>query len=322
MNAITQMVLQNIRVRGLGDVLDSKWFEVGKSISFLHVPQTFNSRGFLEAIESINPPYDIVENLPFANYPTIYRQGRIQKRVRPHRRTIALTIFIAQPDMVKRLAAISQDLYEVDRIEIGRRMNYSRWVNFVELASSSRWSEVQAQIGRLKKSLSKVTSTELTKVEQLFKDTDRLINGRKDLFLKSLEAVEIVNGDQNVQEIKTFLRNKALRQDFFSEAKQKVREVLPLFQCYSYKDMQSGNDESQGIVDIVINKIEDKLRICSPAVFLLDLTHPAITSDNLSVLSNYCCGKRDFAQFVVTIPEKVLSMNAKGTHITLDDLQG
>ena len=47
------------------------------------------------------------------------------------------------------LAEISPLFYEMDRVEIGRRLDYSRWLNYVELASSTRWSEVSQQMWRI-----------------------------------------------------------------------------------------------------------------------------------------------------------------------------
>ena len=68
------------------------------------------------------------------------------RRINPAKRTIALAVFNATPDLVQELSSIGDWFYETDRIEVGRRFDYSRWINFVELASSTRWSEISSDI--------------------------------------------------------------------------------------------------------------------------------------------------------------------------------
>jgi len=58
-------------------------------------------------------------------------------------------VLSSHPELVHELAVVSPLFYETDRIEVGRRLDYSRWINFVELPSSTRWSEISDGITKL-----------------------------------------------------------------------------------------------------------------------------------------------------------------------------
>ncbi len=246
------VVLKNIRIRGLGNVIDSQWFEIGNDLTFFALPEDFNRQGFLEALQTINPPYAIEEKEPFREYPFITRQGRFQKRVRPHRRTIAFAIFIAQSNFVKKLAEITPHLYEADRIEVGRRFDYSRWINFVEIAGSTRWGEIRRAVMGMTKEHRHAFSPFLQEKIQGLKQTDRVINDFRELLHRALlMALENENNGEKRKKLYE-LCFVVQRQEHFRMARLSVERHLPRFDIINGAKLHRLSYEAEGRHDIAV----------------------------------------------------------------------
>lgn len=144
------MRLLQIKLRGLGNLPVTSWVTLSKTLTLLRFSDSHIGRQVLKAVQSLNPPYDCFSEQPFGDLPMeeVLANG-YRRSVSPEKRTIVIGIFDTPSALVKDLGALTPSLYETDRVEIGRRLNYSRWINFVEIASSSRWSEVSEDIGRL-----------------------------------------------------------------------------------------------------------------------------------------------------------------------------
>ena len=222
-------ILQKIRVRGLGEVPQTEWKPITPKLTIFTSPSSYNMHGLLQALETINPSYDCSLHQPFKHYPLITRQGDYQKRVRPHKRTVALAVFAAQPASAKALGKITPHLYGADRIEVGRKLDYSQWVNFVEIASSTRWSEMQARFKTfLLLAESSLSDEERTLIKRL-RPTDRI----KGEIANSLS--NIVNNlimhrkiDYSTGELNN-LQSQINRAYDFIRAKDYVKKTLPVF---------------------------------------------------------------------------------------------
>lgn len=142
------MTLLKAKVRNVRAVEDTGWFEPGRRISF------FSGNGIaasqvLSALGTINPLYTIEEVRPFADHPKVWRQGEHRRMVIPAKKTAAFMIFAADVALVRLLERIEDDLIETDRIEFGRRLDYSSWTSFVEISESARWSDIDSDMGEL-----------------------------------------------------------------------------------------------------------------------------------------------------------------------------
>lgn len=148
--------------------------------------------------------------------------------VRPEKRTIVFGIFDSPPTLVRDLAAITTYLYEADQIEIGRRLDYSRWINFVEIPSSSRWSELSADIEKLSESLpgESAPPPDVRRLLQELKPTDRIKGTAGDQLAEWLVTLK-KNGPDEVH-LETTLK-KVLRWKRFNEARHTLDLVFPLF---------------------------------------------------------------------------------------------
>ncbi len=279
------IVLTNIRVHGVGDVIDTQWFEVGNGLTNFLLPEDFNRHGFLQAIQTVNPPYECHEEQPFGSYPLIYRQGKYQKRVRPHRRTIAFAIFSAEPEMVLRLSKITPHLYETDRIEVGRRMDYSRWINFVEIASSTRWSEVDAKVMKLLADFPGSAEAELKDTLISLRQTDRVKDELREEITSWLSAL-LAQSNQDIQKNELEdLQFIMQRQLHFIQAKNIIKSLLPTFHLINkatfvnYKQdlqMQPDLGEIKGYIDSLLKN--EQIKCNTNPVLLFD--GPSLTLDH------------------------------------------
>ncbi len=138
------MKLIKIKTRGPGPIIDTGWLDISSGITAFSFENQERRDGFGLAIEAINPLYEIMRRAPFQLVPGTIISGGYQKKISPSKRTMSFAIFTSDADLVKALSSLSPFLFETDRIETGRRLDYSRWFNFVELASSTRWSEISS----------------------------------------------------------------------------------------------------------------------------------------------------------------------------------
>jgi len=143
------MKLIQAKLRGTGPLLESNWFELSTGLNQFHFVDQQKGTAFLRALQSLHPPVSSKTTDPFKPLPHYEKRGAHTIHIEPAKRTIALGVFGATAILVKELGLLDQNLYETDRIEIGRRLDYSRWLNFVELSSSTRWEEVEAGVKEL-----------------------------------------------------------------------------------------------------------------------------------------------------------------------------
>lgn len=136
------MKLIKARIRGLDALTESRWFDLDPKLNMFHFPEPRHGKNFLRILQTINPPFAIETVKPFADLTKYQVHNGYTRHVNPAKRTVSLTVFAATPGLVRDLSTVNDVFYETDRIEVGRRLDYSRWINFVELASSTRWSEI------------------------------------------------------------------------------------------------------------------------------------------------------------------------------------
>lgn len=137
------MRLIQAKVRCVEGVRDSGWFVPGRESTLILSPVGKDIGYLFEALQALNPPYLIGEQKPFRSHPKTWRQGPHGRKVIPEKKTAVIMVFSAVPELVRELSEFDESLFETDRIEVGRRLDYSRWVTFVEISASGRWSDVK-----------------------------------------------------------------------------------------------------------------------------------------------------------------------------------
>lgn len=222
------MKIDQIKLRGLGETPECGWLELDPTLTRIHFQNSASKNGFLRAVETINPPYDCAIAQPFADYPNVIKRNDYTKVISPGKRTIMMCILEAAPGLVHQLAEISPLFYETDRIEIGRRLDYSRWLNFIELPSSSRWSEVSTEISSLlNNSMSPEERAKIHPCIGNLKPSDRIKGSVQESL--SLWLKQLMSKTPEKQRLFRSLLSKVNRADHFRKARTLVRDHLPLF---------------------------------------------------------------------------------------------
>ena len=210
-------------------------------------PDPKYGRNFLRILQTINPTYAIETCKPFADFPKITEQKGYPRRVNPTKRTVALAVFRANSRLVKELGSISDCLYETDRIEIGRRLDYSRWINFVELASSTRWSEISIDIMSLLEEARQLAPDLPAPLDdiQALQPSDRIKDDLLDSLAQWLQNLPAKIQEKSRQLIATTL-TAVLRASNFQVARNIILARLPLFVV-----LGSSDSESTSLLDLL-----------------------------------------------------------------------
>ena len=222
------MKLIQAKLRGTGSLIESNWFELSARLNQFHFPLSENGTIFLRSLQTLHPPFSCKEKDLFSELPHYEKKGTHTRHIQPAKRTIALGVFGATAELVKELGLLDDNLYETDRIEIGRRLDYSRWLNFVELSSSTRWKEIETDIGQLllplqqsdpKRYNDAISTTESLKGSDRVKDD---LAEKLRFFLQNLEDQQEYN--DLLEETVTFIN----RDTHFQTAREVVLKRLPL----------------------------------------------------------------------------------------------
>lgn len=143
------MYLTKAKICGHQIIKNSSWFQFSRHLTFLAGPCGSGKTSLLRILQTINPhPLQNFDN-PFATFPDHFLTKGYKRIVDPRKKTAALAIFKSNDEMRNQLAEIERSLINTDKIEVGRRLDWSRWLSFVEISSSTRWSEIEDKVAAL-----------------------------------------------------------------------------------------------------------------------------------------------------------------------------
>lgn len=226
------MELLQFRIRAHKSLADTHWVQVKDGINILACEDPKAVQAAFELLQTIQPSSSIHLQPLTSNTRQSVRQEGYSKRVIAHKKTAVFAIFSADNTLVRTLAPLDEALYELDRIEVGRRIDHSRWMNFVELSSSTRWSEIDQQLRQLLDDLTKQCPPErlqpLKEMIALRKGTDRLHRGLDKDLIKQLTALSPVL-DPAQKEIYAILLHATQRSQRFIQAKKEIYPQIPFF---------------------------------------------------------------------------------------------
>jgi hypothetical protein len=200
-------------------------------LNLFQFPEPRQGRNFLRILQTINPTYSVETVKPFAGFPRYTEKNGFARHVNPAKRTIALAVFSASPNLVKELSTASGLLYETDRIEVGRRLDYSCWINFVELASSTRWSEISADIKALLNTTQQTVPDMAQPIANLLhhlQPSDRIKSNIKDELADWLLDL-LPKVRQDSRELIQKALTDVQRVEYFEAARDIIRNRMPLF---------------------------------------------------------------------------------------------
>lgn len=225
------MKLVKARLRGLEKNLQTDWFTPNQRLTLVPVADPATGHRFLRLLETLNPVYDCAELAPFADFPTTITSGGYTKKIHAEKRTVAIGVFDSTSPMVSKLGQLHPALYEIDRIEIGRRLDYSRWLNFVEIASSTRLSELVSTLQPLQAELFREHPTAHATILRILEDRnpgDRVTDGCKYELARWLDNLPTTIRDSQ-PEVLSSLALAIQRQDRFATARRQIFTHMPLF---------------------------------------------------------------------------------------------
>jgi len=221
------MNLIQVKVRCVEGVRDTGWFVPGRETTLICGPDNSGKTALLQALQALNPAYDIDWIKPFAEHPRTWRQDQYVRRVIPEKKTAVFMVFAAEARQVPQLAEIDADLIETDRIEVGRRLDNSRWVSFVEISASSRWREIADDMQIL---LDSTTEEVIGQDKDFFSrlgGSDRIQGEVANQCLTLLEKMEPHLGQSQRKRYHHCLEKVQRRERFF-KAEAQVAAWLPL----------------------------------------------------------------------------------------------
>ena len=225
------MSLLTFRIIGHPAMPTTDWIDVGQGMNILAPATTTQAQALLHTVQAVNPPYECNDVDPFSDYPLYRSDGKIQRKIIFSKQTAVLALFAASPSMVKAVSAIDPLFYGLDRIELGRRRDYSWWMSFVELPASARWSEVAKHLYPLISSLSSDIAQEFASfIRQTgsWEETDRIKGERAQWLGNQLRRLHPLLCQKQQVQLERCLYLVA-RSDHFQLAQKQVKSRLPLF---------------------------------------------------------------------------------------------
>jgi hypothetical protein len=302
------MDLLTFRIIGHPAIPDSSWLKVGRGINVLRTGHRPQAGGLLRMLQTINPPYNFEQVQPFADLPSHTSSQQCTKKIMLSKKTAALAIFVASPQLVTELTAIDAVFYETDRIEFGRRRDFSQWISFVELSESTRWSEIEPTV-RLLLSRSKLEMPAVaglqTTIESL-RGVDRIKDQRATQLKKLLQGLR-----QGLHENEQPLLDQCLhaidRDQHFRRAKEVLTSRLPLFLSISGTDLPSG-EKLQAMLTALVSLHEKHYG--GPPFFLFDFSELKLERPKQAVLLKTLLGYASRLQCLVAPSDLFLELCA------------
>ena len=239
------------KVGGHFVIRNSDWFTCDRQLTVITGPEGIGKTTLLRALRSISPPAFDDDAAPFADYPKFFHRGGHLRKVMASKKTAVIAVFVCDEELRAALAKIDPVFYETDRIEVGRRLDATRWITFVEIASSSRWSELSDDMELLRKAVRERNSEAEFAEGFAFNDsllpTDRI----KGKIAERLQQLVVRVGERftDDKELGTVLQRAAFiinRANRFHRAQQLVRIHLPVILHMEGKNLLQGEIDLDG----------------------------------------------------------------------------
>jgi len=222
------------KIAGHFAVKNSDWFTCDRQLTVIVGEEGSGKTTILRALRSICPPPYDASPAPFADYPRYVTKAGYRRKVLAGKKTAAIAVFVCDDALRAELVVIDPVFFETDRIEVGRRLDGSRWLTFVEIAASSRWSELAESMEQLRQAVRGSGAGEL---EELFSVCDTLqptdrIEGKSAADLRGLLAAvqKRLAADSELHGVIDRARFLIEREERFIAARRLVRKRLPIMQ--------------------------------------------------------------------------------------------
>lgn len=267
------MQLIRCRVAGHFILQNSDWFTIHEKSTTITGPAGSGKSTLLKAMRSINPPFCQPDQAPFAAFPHYTSHGQHTRKVIPAKKTAVIAVFICDNALRNTLTAIDPVFIETDRIEVGRRLDNSRWLTYVEIAGSSRWSELAPELEKLRQRYATATDDPILgpmwQQRERLAPTDRIKGELANHLHGLLDRLASLARDEDDRALVQQARFIINRDSRCIKARQTTGEALPVFVYLREDELLSAT--------IDIRRIAEKMRQTPespcpcPDLFLLEL---------------------------------------------------
>jgi hypothetical protein len=238
------MRLLRAKVGGHFILQNSGWFTIHPGCTSIAAPDGSGKSTLLKALRSVNPPACDSDPAPFAEFPRFVTTAGYRRKILPPKKTAVIAVFVCDDPLREKLAAVDPVYWQTDRIEVGRRLDNFRWITFIEIAASSRWSELYQELVRLGQvfgeGLAKAEISVFLQGNASLQPADRvkgeLADGLNDL-LDLLAGY--ASSDQQEHQLQK-VRRLANRAVHYQEAVRMVEESLPVFLILDRNNLLTG----------------------------------------------------------------------------------
>ena len=224
------MLLLSLRIVG-HPMIPGPWLKVGGGLNIFKTIHSEQAQALTRILQTINTPYNFEETDLFSDLPLYDSRQSYTRKIIPSKKTAAIAIFSASSLLVKELAEIDPAFYKTDRIEVGRRRDRSRWINFIELSSSTRWSEIEPIVSNLiscKDPDAAAAIETLQNSMSILRGADRIKGEVATNLKKQLEALRHYLPEKKHAQLDLCL-HAVDRARHFDQARALINDRLPLF---------------------------------------------------------------------------------------------
>lgn len=227
------------KVTGHFALTNSDWFPIDDKITTIIAPAGRGKSTLLKALHSINPCLCRPDPAPFDDYPRYVQRGGHTRAVDPAKKTAVIAIFICDDPLRELLTAIDPVLVETDRIEVGRRLDGSRWITFVEIAASSSVSELLPTVNTLCERLPRGDVEPVWQECMNMRGSERIKGRLAGRLNRLLDGLEKAVSRQEERELLLQARTIVNREARFAEARETTGQALPAFIYLDQGDLLS-----------------------------------------------------------------------------------
>jgi len=227
------MRFMRCKVSGHFVLRNTDWFTVSPECTVIVGGAASGKTTLLGALRSVNPPSCRPTTEPFSSFPQYVATGGHTRKVLPRKKTAVIAVFECDGPLREKLGGIDPVYLETDRVEVGRRLDNSRWMTFVEIAASSRWSELKGLMAGLRKLFpGKGKEDDLAGVWRIcdeLESTDRIkgqLAVRLNMLLDQVDRLAEKGEHRRLVQEARFMVNRAER---FRRARRTVEAALPVF---------------------------------------------------------------------------------------------
>ena len=239
------MKLKRAHVTGYRSIRDSSEFNIEPEKTMLIGPNEAGKTATLKALQALNPPagegaFQALRDFPRADYRDV-QMGQVD----PRTFTVIRGVFSVDEQLRAELAQISPSFSNVEEVEVGRRLDNSRWVKFEGMTRAVSWREIEKDVKQLRDSVKKTASTDFL--------------SRLDTLTQALEQSSVIEGDLAASLVRWIAEAVGHGADAKQEQLGRLNSVL-------------GHDQAVGEAEIFQSEIDDFSRYLLARRFVRWLT--------------------------------------------------